>query len=363
MSTVEIDSPEIQWYGLQTMLEQAKSDTLILLDCCAAASSATGSGNGITEIIAACGFEAWAPDVGEHSFTRSLIDELRYLSRTGPFSTSMLHNKVLSRVKYWKPRYAPSASHREIEMRRAPIYIVVSNEKRPRSIELEPLQRFRSPAADSNISQSSSPRGSAFSSLSISEDHASISEATPGSSSSSIGDVWPDKDFDCPKVLISVNLEKDQLHSSRHWADWIRSIPAFVKYANVEGVYKSNSTLLLISISIAVWNLVPPSAAISFVGFLNSRDLLQVSSIQAGGIAQGQGLSPKQGHRTKGSIVIEDASAVLLECIETLEDPQAILYMEAFIEKTLVWIGSFGYVDTVSSRFLHETGPLMPKHG
>ena len=63
-STGARDSPEVQWYALQTMLEQAKSDVLILLDCCAAASSATGSGNGITEIVAACGFETWAPGVG-----------------------------------------------------------------------------------------------------------------------------------------------------------------------------------------------------------------------------------------------------------------------------------------------------------
>ena len=67
----------MQWSGLQTMLEQAASDVLILLDCCAAASSAADAGKGVTELLAACGFETWAPGVGEHSFTRSLIDELK----------------------------------------------------------------------------------------------------------------------------------------------------------------------------------------------------------------------------------------------------------------------------------------------
>jgi len=210
------------------MLEQARSDVLILLDCCAAASSATGSGNGITEIIAACGFEAWAPGVGQHSFTRSLVDELKYLGSMGPYSTSLLHNKVLSRVKYWKPRFTTSASHRE--MRKTPIYIVISNETRPRSIELEPL-RLQKLEDDNNrdLSPASSIRVSTFSSLSLSADQASTSEITSESSSSSLDDVWPDKKFDCPKVLMSIALEEEQWLSPQHWTDWIRSIPAFVK--------------------------------------------------------------------------------------------------------------------------------------
>ena len=96
-STDNTGSPTVQWFCLQTMLEQAKSDILILLDCCAAASSTASSSSGITEVIAACSFETWAPGVGQHSFTRSLIDELKYLSKGVPFSPALLLNKVLSR--------------------------------------------------------------------------------------------------------------------------------------------------------------------------------------------------------------------------------------------------------------------------
>ena len=264
------------------MLEQAKSDVLILLDCCAAASSATGGGTGITEIIAACGFEAWAPGVGQHSFTRSLIDELKYLRRTSPFSTSLLHNKVLSRVKYWKPRYDSSARHQE--MRKTPIYIVISNETRPRSIELEPrpppLLTVTEDTLTANYTSSPDPQlhDSAFSSLSLSPDVSSTSGPASESSRSSVSEVWPDKNFECPKVLISVALEEEQWLSAPQWADWIRSVPGLVKYANVEGIYKSGSTLLLISVPIAVWNLIPPSSAISFIGFSKSPNLLKPSS-------------------------------------------------------------------------------------
>lgn len=51
------DSRTVQWFGLQTMLETTQPDVLMLLDCCAAASSVSSSGTGLTELVAACGFE------------------------------------------------------------------------------------------------------------------------------------------------------------------------------------------------------------------------------------------------------------------------------------------------------------------
>jgi len=254
------------------MLEHARSDVLILLDCCAAASSVTGSGNGITEIIAACRFEVGTPGVGPHSFTRNLIDELKDLGRMGPFSTSMLHNQVFHRIRYYKPRYDPTADH--CEMRKTPIYFGTSK-LFGRSIKLEPLRLRRSMDGDTkDASSDSSIRGSAFSSLSISADQASTSATASKSSSSSLDGVWPDKEFACPKVLMSIALEEEQWLSPQHWADWIRSIPALVKYANIEGIYKSDSTLIMVSIPIAIWNLVPANPAIAFLGFSKSRNLL-----------------------------------------------------------------------------------------
>lgn len=283
------------------MLEQAKSDVLILLDCCAAASSATGSGSGITETIAACGFEARAPGVGQHSFTRSLIDELRYLHRTGPFSTSLLHNKVLSRVKYWRPRFSPSARHREL--RRTPIYIVISDETRPRSIEIEAQQKpsitpVSSPSLDSTLSSSSS----------LSEDVIQTTATNSGSSNSSANDVWPDKEFKCPKVLISVALEEEQWLSAQQWADWMRSIPGLVKYANVEGVYKSDSTLMLLTIPVAIWDLVPPNPAINFIGFTRSQDLMKQYPTPNGTVSQGLGILQKAYELYSGRSRIEKLS-------------------------------------------------------
>ena len=56
-STNALESPKVKCAGLQNMLEDADCDVLILLDCCVAASSTAETGNGVTELVAACGFE------------------------------------------------------------------------------------------------------------------------------------------------------------------------------------------------------------------------------------------------------------------------------------------------------------------
>ena len=272
LSTGKADSVELRWYAIQTMLEEAQSDVLVLLDCCAAASSATGAGSGITEVIAACGFETWAPGVGQHSFTRSLTEELKYLCRTAPFSTALLHNVVLSRAKYWKPRYGISASDQE--RRKTSIYIVLSNEIRQPSIEIAPIP---APVFTAGLS---APRGSASRASSTSSRSSDMANSPrpSQSSKSSIDEVWPDKSFRCPKVLISVALEEEQWLSTQQWRDWLRSIPGLVRYANVEGVYGSDSTLLLLSVPVAVWDLLPANPAMTFVGFSRTSELTNLDS-------------------------------------------------------------------------------------
>lgn len=255
----------VQWSSIQTNLEEADSDVLILLDCCAAASSAGGSGNGITELIAACGFEDFAPGVGEHSFTRSLIEELRYYGqRPGPISTAFLHNKVLARAKKsWNPRYQSAGAQ---ERRKTPIHIHLADRSKQRCIELTPLAF--PPELRDTLSQS----GSLAPSTSPSE----VSEMSNlgGSSQTSLNEVWPDPEHNSPKVLISVALEEDQFLRTEDVLDWLKSFPALAKCVHIESAYKSDSTLLLLSLPVALWDMLPNDPAISFVAFVKSANLL-----------------------------------------------------------------------------------------
>ena len=210
-------------------------------------------------MIAACGFEAFAPGVGEHSFTRSLIDELKYLNqRCNATSTALLHNKVLARIKKsWNPRFSTNGSE---ERRRTPIYIHLSDDTKQRCITLVPLEPLTnrttsSPSLQASLSSLSDPSGS------------------DETKQSSLSEVWPDKQFESPKVLISVALQEDQRLNTEDWLEWLKSIPALADLVEVEGIFKSDSTLLLLTLPVALWDSIPRDPAVTFLAFVRSHNL------------------------------------------------------------------------------------------
>ena len=291
-STGAEDSVTLPWYGLQTSLEQAESDVLILLDCCSAASCTGGSGNGVTEVIAACGFETWAPGVGEHSFTRSLISALEdWEDRHPPLSGAVLHSEILSRIKYWNPKYHNVTQHQRregAEQRKTPIHITVSNQDNERSIVLSPIKL--PPELSSEPSSSLiSPHGLtpeadsvALTSSSLISPHGLTPEADSAAlTSSPLSDHVTFKEVcgqprdHCPTVLITLALEDDQRLATRDWAKWLQSAPGIIKYGHVEGIYHSDSILVLLTLPVAIWDLLPNHPAVKFISFVRSWELMK----------------------------------------------------------------------------------------
>ena len=86
--------------GIQALFEEADSDALLLYDSCHSAHPAvTFSGHGVTEVIAASGFEAQAPGAGRTSFTHALTRALTESYTGPPFSVAKLHEMVLRSLK------------------------------------------------------------------------------------------------------------------------------------------------------------------------------------------------------------------------------------------------------------------------
>ncbi|PVH78147.1 hypothetical protein DL98DRAFT_390647, partial [Cadophora sp. DSE1049] len=92
-------SPRVKWSGIQTSLEMAKSDVLILLDCCSSGVVHASDGDGITELICACGYDSIANGVGQYSFTHELTTELRLLSNKPTFTVGELYSAVYTRMQ------------------------------------------------------------------------------------------------------------------------------------------------------------------------------------------------------------------------------------------------------------------------
>lgn len=82
--------------------------------------------------------------------------------------------------------------------------------------------------------------------------------------------VLPDGDLAVPHVLISLALEGEQLLEFDAWKRWMQQRPEFAKCAKIEGIYKSHSTLVILSVPVVIWDWLPDDLACSFIGYVGS---------------------------------------------------------------------------------------------
>ncbi|KAI0512639.1 hypothetical protein F5B22DRAFT_300049 [Xylaria bambusicola] len=247
-----LDSPWLQWSAIQTLLERSLSDALILLDCCAgAASAAFPTGSSITETISASSWDAIAPNPGRYSFSATLLEVLQEWKRK-TFSVAMLHAEILARLKHPRPERR-NGGH--FEARTTPVHFMMTANHRAPSIELCRINNDTVPPP--------LPSGPASGRSSFAGGRASPEEI--------IGSV-PNETV--PHVMVSLALEDDQTLNIEDWERWLASFPALAKYVQVQGVFKSHSTLLLLSLPIMVWDMLPDNPACNFVAFIRSNNLV-----------------------------------------------------------------------------------------
>ncbi|CZR68718.1 uncharacterized protein PAC_18617 [Phialocephala subalpina] len=304
----------LDWSAVQTLFESALSDVLLLLDCCAAASSAPKGGTAMTETIAACGWESIAAEPGRFSFTTALIEVLEeWINRR--FSVAMLHSRILSILKHERPELLGGT--RRVECRTTPVYIVTTDdpelpsiilnrmksvsrtiesgvtEKRKREVDPEtkilgdkPTRRSKRTKVqveslnphydrmdgvqnDSIVSTDSddmSQRNNPTPLLSPPSDYSANGEPLLGNDSDGV--------LKIPHVLISLALEEDQMVDFQTCSEWLASFPALAKWVKVEGIYRSYSTLLIMSIPVFIWDLLPDNQACSLIGYVRTGNIL-----------------------------------------------------------------------------------------
>jgi hypothetical protein len=108
----------------------------------------------------------------------------------------------------------------------------------------------------------------------IFEQEASVAEVPDPYTVGSLTKVLENGDNVLPQVLISLALEEEQLLDFEQCRRWLQDFPALAKYAAVQGIYRSNSTLLILSLPVPIWDWVPDDPACAFIGYVHSRNLL-----------------------------------------------------------------------------------------
>lgn len=252
----------MRWSAIQSVFEESKSDVLYLLDCCSAAGAAPSAGPGVIETIAASDFETCAPGPGRHSFTNALLRVLDDWMNRPSFSVAMLHSEILSVLKHDKPQKGHRGDQQNQENKTTPIYILASED--PKSLSIEICRRTT--PGNSWAGTLSSARG----------------EATDIYSPENLHGLTPEGKLAVPHVLISISLEENQSVDVEAWHKWIKQFPALAQFALVEGVFASHSTIILLSLPVLIWDMLPENLAVSFVAFVESRNLLSQISEKLG---------------------------------------------------------------------------------
>jgi hypothetical protein len=280
-------SPSLPSKAIQSKFEEVDSDVVLLYDCCNAAATTASSSyrghKGVTEVIAACGYESIAPEVGKHSFSNALTEILAAASKEPPISVAELHARVLNRLKCWTPSFVKNQDGKfsqdevgrlkyEIQPRRTPIYGILCETNPRRSIALGPLTKSAPFLNGFERSSSSTSFASSFSEAKIS---ATPSEAGLNSKKRKrcIGE-----EPECPQILLAIRLDKHELDVSAWKECLLRQLPSEAKGIKIEGIYGSFSTLLLLRVPVIVWNLLPQNPAYTFVGFITSQNMAVTES-------------------------------------------------------------------------------------
>jgi hypothetical protein len=261
------------------MFEEADADVLLLYDCCHSAvtttSSFSTSHKGVTEVIAACGYETIAPEVGEHSFSNALAEVLAAASRGKPFSVAELHTRVLSRLKCWAPSFVKDDNGKrkedlagrlqyERQPRRTPIYSILCETQPRRSIQLAPLKPM--PESSDEV-VNGLKRHSDHSNGPVPSEKLSAIDDPPRKRKRPVDEV-----VEYPQVLLAIRLDKHELDLDAWKECLLRQLPSEAKEIKIEGIFSSFSTLLLLRIPVAIWNVLPENLAYNFVGFVTSEN-------------------------------------------------------------------------------------------
>ncbi|KAF4589390.1 Breast cancer suppressor protein BRCT [Ophiocordyceps camponoti-floridani] len=185
----------IRWNGIQQILEEACSDTLILMDAAYYPSSTMVRQKGVLELIAASVSEEHVAALDRCAFTRALAEQLRTrATRSNPLSAVELHSILLA--AYPKLIHDRAPERETVTSFPAPLHAMMSGNSRLPSIFLSPVYQ-------------NSPLRSSFSCE------------------------------NSPQLHLSIKLHDDNV-DIESWNEWLRLMPEGVKDVKVDGPFRAS---------------------------------------------------------------------------------------------------------------------------
>jgi hypothetical protein len=243
----------------------------------------------VTEVIAACPYYSKANGVGDYSFTKALMVELKGFGRAGkPFTTGELHGRIYGRVAGRWPEDGSERHENGVERHPAPIFLQLTREKsHSRSIVLSRQAKAGEDCAVNLGTLKTSMPSRCLSTQKLQDQHCFSTTPllelanTHNELLKPVQDTSPDPrvlpvDY-VPRIAISIRLNENfQVGSlsTAYFRDWLLDMPTFAEEVKVEAGFNSFSTLLIVSIPLSLYDYLPPNPAIISLGPITSSNIL-----------------------------------------------------------------------------------------
>ena len=267
----EQNGPTIEYDDVRKIFDSViNQDILFVLDCCYAGAASRSKGPGNTkELLAACGSEDRTP--AEDSFTSRFVDCFRaQLQTDSVFQVGWLFESITDISQ------KPTPLH--VNLNKSPTSICLSSLARPDPEDLAVTTSGLSSDSLSPVgmlgvcSPSSATSSKALSTFSNDND---TSDGNTRPTSAQGGGPRPDHwNYE---VLITVKLHGDIVPDKRGWhMEFPSNQVQGIKTVKVRSIASTKSILLLVTMPIRCWILLPDNPAYTFIDFVKIDSYINV---------------------------------------------------------------------------------------
>lgn len=240
----------------------------MLLDTCAVENAPTAGSNGIKQAIAAYGPDHAARGPGARSFTYHLMEALTKLGNGRPFSSQRLHEEIISQKHSGFLQHTGltnGAGKAASAHERMPVCFTLTPGTL-QSITLSPLGLQGGPP-------SHSPLGSPQDNIALADQQSIIANANS------------DMTFEEVRALVCTTFLGEPSQDMASFKQWLHNTPVAASKIAVEGMFAGPPTVLLISMPIAIWNVIAADRTCCFLGYINSHNMTTEYQQLLGGIS------------------------------------------------------------------------------
>lgn len=253
--------PTIEYDDVRKIFDSViNQDILFILDCCYAGAASRSKGPGNTkELLAACGSEDRTP--ADDSFTSRFVKCFRKQLETDPvFQVGWLFESITDVSQ------KPTPLH--VNLNKSPTSICLSSLAAPEKLGLTAsgLSNESLSVGLLDVEPSSATSSKALSTFSNDND---VSEANTRPTSIQGGPPF--------EVLITVKLHADVIPDKKGWhLEFPSNQVQGIKSVKVRSIASTKSTLLLVTMPIRCWILLPDNPAYTFIDFVKTDSYLNL---------------------------------------------------------------------------------------